>query len=404
MTGNVLQDKTIVLGVSGGIASYKAVDLASKLMQQGVTVRTIMTQNATRFVSSVTFQSITRQSVLVDLFDDSETNRIPHITINEGADLFVVAPATANILAKAAHGLADDALSTALLATGSSVVMVPSMNNRMWFSEATQQNLEILRNRGVHIVEPEVGRLACGEQSAAGRFPDTERVINYLRNLLIKEKDLEGRTVLVTAGGTHEPVDAVRFIGNRSSGKMGYAIAEAAHMRGAQVILVSGPSYLKSPYGVKLISVETAKQMHDAVMDYLDQSDVVVMAAAVADFKPSKYSAGKIKKESMPKSIEIELNPDILRAVSEKKGRRIVIGFAAESENIIENAVEKLKKKNLDMIVVNDIGRPDAGFGSDFNWAALIDSKGPLGDLEVYRKAELAEKIIDWSVSSMQKS
>lgn len=404
MTNNVFQNKNIILGITGGIASYKAVDLASKLARKGTTVKVIMTRNATRFVNPITFQSITGQPVLVDLFDDTGNDRIPHVSINEGSDLFVVAPATANILAKAAHGIADDALSTSLLATGSTIVMVPSMNNRMWFNEATQQNLETLKSRGVHIIEPDVGRLACGEQSAAGRFPDTERITNYLTNLLVKEKDLKGRVVLVTAGGTHEPVDAVRFVGNRSSGKMGYAVAGAAQMRGARVILVSGPTSLKPPYGVELINIETAGQMHDAIMGRLDQLDIIVMAAAVADFKPSKQSDGKIKKKSMPTSIEIELNPDILSAVSEKKGRTIVIGFAAESENIIENATEKLKKKDLDLIVANDIGRSDAGFGSDFNRAVLINSNGPMGDIEVYRKTELAEKIIDWSVSRIQES
>ncbi|MBE0447161.1 MAG: bifunctional phosphopantothenoylcysteine decarboxylase/phosphopantothenate--cysteine ligase CoaBC [Actinobacteria bacterium] len=399
----MFKGKTIALGVSGGIAAYKAVDLASELTQAGATVKIIMSENAVKFVSPITFQSITCQPVITDLFASNPQGRIYHISISEEADVIVIAPATANILAKAACGIADDTLSTTIVATRSAVVMIPAMNNYMWLNKATQHNLETLRERGIHIIEPEVGRLACGEEEAIGRFPKTETIIDYLKNLLTVVRGLEGKTILVTAGGTHEPIDPVRFIGNRSSGKMGYAIAEAAEARGGDVVLISGPTCLRPPYGIKVVNVETARQMKQAVLDYLPQADAVIMAAAIADFRPSEESVEKIKKEKMPKSLGLGLNPDILQMVSEKEGRRIVVGFAAESENIIESAVEKLKKKNLDLIVANNIGKPGVGFGSDLNLAILIDRSGPMGDLKTYRKSDLAGRIMDWLVGALKR-
>lgn len=410
MNENAFSGKTIALGVSGGIAVYKAVDLASKLAQRGAVVKTIMTDNAMKFVGPVTFQSVTGQPVLTDLFATDPRGKISHIAISEEADLFVVAPATANIMAKAAHGLADDALSTAILAARSMVIMIPAMNNYMWNNRATRHNMEILKSRDIRIMQPEVGRLACGEGNAVGRFPDTTTILTYLEDILTKSEpsrlnlDLAGKTIMVTAGGTREPIDPVRFIGNHSSGKMGYAIAEAARARGAQVILISGPTCLNPPQGAEVVSVETAQQMHDAVMENLDKADAVVMTAAVADFRPSSASIEKIKKERMPKSIEFELNPDILQAISKNKADKLVVGFAAESENIIENATKKIKKKGLDLIVANDIAKAGVGFGSDFNLAVLINKKGPVGDLETYKKTELAEKILDWLAGAFEKA
>jgi len=400
MTDNLLSGKTIVLGVAGGIAAYKAVDLASKLTQDGATVKTIMTQNATKFVGPITFQSVTGQPVVTDIFGSEQQGQIQHVSLSEEADLVVVAPATANIMAKAAHGLADDALSTTILAARSTVVMVPAMNNHMWFNKATQDNMEVLKSRGVRITDPEVGRLACGEEQAVGRFPKTGAIIDYLKNLLAEKNDLAGKTILVTAGGTHEPIDPVRFIGNRSSGKMGYAIAEAAKARGADVVLISGPSCLSAPHNVKTINIETARQMYEAVMDNLGAVNAVIMSAAVADFRPANQSGEKIKKGRMSKSIELELNPDILQLISDKKDKQLVVGFAAESENVIDNALQKIDKKKLDLIVANDISKEGVGFGSDLNLAVLIDNDGPMGQLKTYQKTELADKILDWLVEA----
>lgn len=404
MIDNILSGKTIILGVAGGIAAYKGVDLASKLTQEGAIVKTIMTQNATKFVGPITFQSVTGQSVVTDLFGAEQQGQIQHVSLSEEADLVVVAPATANIIAKAAHGLADDALSTIILAARSTVVMVPAMNNHMWFNKATQDNMEILKSRGVRITDPEVGRLACGEEQAVGRFPKTEAIIDYLKNLLAEKDDLVGKTILVTAGGTHEPIDPVRFIGNRSSGKMGYAVAEAAKARGADVVLVSGPSCLSAPRNVKVINIETARQMCEAVMDNLDSVDAVIMSAAVADFRPANPSGEKIKKEKMSKSIELELNPDILQLISDKKDEQLVVGFAAESENVVDNALKKIDKKKLDLMVANDISKEGVGFGSDLNLAVLIDKNGPMGELETYQKTELADKILDWLVKAFKRA
>ncbi|MDI6716512.1 MAG: bifunctional phosphopantothenoylcysteine decarboxylase/phosphopantothenate--cysteine ligase CoaBC [Actinomycetota bacterium] len=401
MVKSILEGKTVVLGVSGGIASYKAVDLASKLTQEGATVKVVMTANATKFVGSITFQAVTHQPVLTNLFEDSSQSAISHVSICKDADIFIVAPATANIIAKAAHGLADDALSTALLTASCTIVMVPAMNSQMWLNKATQHNLNVLKNRGIQIIEPEVGRLACGDEQAKGRFPETEFILNYMKDFLGKVQSLRGKTILITAGGTREPIDSVRFIGNRSSGKMGYAIAKAAKTKGANVILISGPTNLQPPFGVSMVYVETAQQMLQAVINNLSQADAVVMTAAVSDFRPAMKSNKKIKKESMPSSIELELNPDILEAISNKKDKQLVIGFAAETDNVLENATKKLKKKKLDLMVANDVSHPDFGFDSDFILAAFISDYGQQGSLEKYRKTELAEKVVEWIASKL---
>ncbi|MDI6816534.1 MAG: bifunctional phosphopantothenoylcysteine decarboxylase/phosphopantothenate--cysteine ligase CoaBC [Actinomycetota bacterium] len=396
MMETILQDKRIVLGVTGGIAAYKAADLASKLTQAGAVVKTIMSKNATHFVGPLTFKALTGQPVVTDLFASGSHGFIEHVSLAYEADLVVVAPATANILAKAAHGIADDALSTTLLAAEGPIVMVPAMNNHMWDNPATQANLLTLQERGVNILAPEVGRLACGSEEAMGRFPKTETVLEYLKDLFNAADILAGKTIIVTAGGTHEPIDAVRFIGNRSSGKMGYAIAGRAKACGAEVILISGPTGLRAPAGVRLIEVETALEMRRAVIDNLPGSAALIMAAAVADFRVAGKVNGKIKKERMDDGIALELNPDILQEVAGHKDRGLIIGFAAESENIIAHAILKLEKKKLDLIVANDIGRSDAGFGSDYNLAVLIDHDGPQGELAMYRKSDLASEIINW--------
>jgi phosphopantothenoylcysteine decarboxylase/phosphopantothenate--cysteine ligase len=401
MPEQILKNKTIVLGVSGGVAAYKAADLASKLTQAGATVKTVMTKNATHFVGPLTFQSVTGQPVITDLFAPDANGSIQHVSLCEEADIILVAPATANIIAKAAYGIADDALSTTLLAAQGPVMVVLAMNNHMWNNQATQDNIATIKKRGINVLEPEVGRLACGSERAVGRFPKTEAIIEHLTDILTVSSSLSGKTVLVTAGGTHEPIDAVRFIGNRSSGKMGYAIAATAQARGAEVILVSAPGCLQAPAGVRLIRVETALGMRRAVLDNLKGADALIMAAAVADFRAARQSEGKVKKGKMGASIALELNPDILQDVAAEKDRQVVIGFAAESEGIVDYAISKLKKKKLDLIVANDIGRTDAGFGSDMNFAVLVDGTGPLGELTMYRKADLAGHIIDWLVRAL---
>jgi phosphopantothenoylcysteine decarboxylase/phosphopantothenate--cysteine ligase len=401
----VLSGKVIALCVSGGIACYKAADLASRLVKAGAIVRTVMTKNATEFISPLTFEAITSQKVLTDLFSGSgeSDNSIGHISLSEAADIFVVAPATAHIIAKIANGICDDALSTTLLAARNRIIVAPAMNNHMWTNQATQDNVARLKERGLIIVGPETGRLACGEEEAIGRLASVDRIFSEIvgeiertlrermlsRQALLEHAssesaDLAGVKIVVTAGGTREPIDPVRYIGNRSSGKMGYAIAEAAISRGAEVVLITGPSCLEPPAGVNAVGVETALQMHAAVLEHLSSSDVLIMSAAVA-------AAVTAKKAEMP--VRSEKSSDSIQTI---------IGFAAESENIIPNAFEKLKRKNLDLIIANDISIKGAGFDSDLNYAVMVDRNGPVGELQMHRKTELSEAILDWLVAYRQ--
>ena len=385
-----MEPKHVVLGVTGSIAAYKAVDLASRLRQSGLTVHVVMTESATKLVGPATFRAITGQPVSTEMFELTNPFSIEHISLAEVADVMVVAPATANVIAKMAHGLADDLLTCTVLATRAPLVVAPAMHTAMWENPATQANVQQLRDRGVTFVGPAVGRLASGGHGA-GRFAPVPDVIDAIRQVLGRSADLAGRRIVVTAGGTQEPVDPVRFLGNRSSGKMGYAIAEAARDRGAQVTLVSGPTALRRPTGMRVVEVHTAIEMRDAVEEATTSTDVLIMAAAVADYRPSQPAGDKIKKSDEPMSLSLERTPDILAEVG---GPFVRVGFAAETTDVVENAKAKLRAKQLDLIVANDVSATDAGFGSDMNRCILIDANGT-EELDLLPKSEVADRILD---------
>jgi phosphopantothenoylcysteine decarboxylase / phosphopantothenate---cysteine ligase len=387
----MLTGKTVVLGVTGGIAVYKAADLASKLTQAGAIVRVIMTENAREFVTPLTFESITSNAVVTDMFDTNAEHRINHIAISEIADIIVIAPATANIIAKIAGGLADDMLTTTVLATHAPVVIAPAMHTAMWENPATKENTARLIKRGYHIIEPAIGRLASGGYGP-GRLPDNEVILANIKMVLAKKGDLAGKRIVVTAGGTQEPIDPVRIISNRSSGKMGYAIAEAARDRGAEVILITTPTALAKPVGVKISAVETAADMKTAVEKEVKASHILFMAAAVADYQVAEIAANKIKKESGKLTLNLVNTPDIL---AEVKGDFIKVGFAAESQDLIANARKKLEKKKLDLIVANDITAANCGFGSDTNQVVLIGKDLMPESLPLLSKREVADRILD---------
>jgi phosphopantothenoylcysteine decarboxylase/phosphopantothenate--cysteine ligase len=387
----MLTGKTIILGVTGGIAVYKSADLASKLVQAGAKVRIIMTKNAMEFVTPLTFEAITSNSVITDMFDTDAEHRINHIALSEIADVIVIAPATANFMAKIAGGLADDMLTTTVLATRAPVVIAPAMHTAMWENPITIENTVRLVKRGFNIIEPATGRLASGG-FGPGRLPETEVIIAHIKMVLGQKGDLAGKRIVVTAGGTQEPIDPVRIISNRSSGKMGYAIAEAARDRGAEVTLITTPTAISKPVGVKIIALETAIQMKYAVEKAVMDSDVLIMAAAVADYQASSVSTAKIKKESGDLILNLVHTPDIL---AEVKGSFLKIGFAAESQDLIANARKKVEKKNLDLIVANDITEEHSGFGADTNKVVLIGKDGMPESLPVMSKRAVADRILD---------
>jgi len=387
----MLSGKTVVLGITGGIAAYKAADLASKLTQAGARVRVIMTRSAQEFVTPLTFEAITTNAVITDMFETTAEHRINHISLAEVADVIVVAPATANIIAKIAGGIADDMLTTTILATRAPVVLVPAMHTQMWDNSITRENIERLKKRGFYLIEPETGRLASGG-FGAGRFPETASIIGHISKVTGFSGDLKGKQLVVTAGGTQEPIDPVRIISNRSSGKMGYAIAEAARDRGAEVVLITTPTALVQPSGMQIVRVDTAVQMKEAVEIALKKADALIMAAAVADYQAASVAKNKIKKEKGKLSLELVNTPDIL---SEVNGNFLKIGFAAESQDLIQNATKKIKKKNLDLIVANDITEEHSGFGSDTNKISLIGKDGKPENLPVLDKRAAAEKILD---------
>jgi len=392
----MVKDKTVVLGVTGSIAAYKAAELASKLTQAGAKVDVVMTKCATEFVTPLTFRSITHRPVATDMFANPDEYDIEHIALAERAEVVVIAPATANIMAKLAAGIADDMLCCTVLATKAPVVLAPAMNVHMWENAITQENLTKLRNRGFKIVEPGYGALACGE-TGKGRLADVEDILAAIRRILDRKSDLAGKHVVVTAGGTQEPIDPVRLICNRSSGKMGYALAEAARERGAKVTLISAPTTLPAPDGVEMVQVQTALQMREAVLKAVPGADALIMAAAVADYRPATAAKSKLKKEEFPlMQLELIRNPDI---ISEVKGNLIKVGFAAESENAVQNATVKLKNKGLHLIVANNITEAGSGFGADTNKVALIDARGNVDELPLMPKSEVAHRILDKVVS-----
>ena len=384
----------IVVGVTGGIAAYKTVYLVSMLKKLGMNVDVIMTKNAREFVAPLTFETISQNPVTTDTFKRERSWEIGHISLARKADLIVVAPATANILAKMAHGIADDMLSTTLLATEAPVLVAPAMNTVMWQAKATQENIRMLKERGVSVLTPTSGELACGE-IGEGRMPEPEAIAEEIQKLLAIKSDLKGMRVLVTAGATREKFDPVRFISNPSTGKMGYAVAEAARDRGAEVTLISGPTALEKPAGVVLISIETTADLHREMLALAKQFDIVVQAAAPADYRFACQSESKVKKSDSPVTLELVPNPDVARAVGEQKTKtQVLVGFAAETENIVQNARTKLESKNLDVVVANDITMDGAGFATDTNIAALI-TRDSETSYQKMSKRELADHILD---------
>ncbi len=383
----------VILGVTGCIAAYKSAIVLRQLQQAGCEVLPVMTASAARFIGPLTLEKLSGHKVVSDLFEDQST-AIEHIALARSADLLLVAPATANILAKFAHGLADDFLSTLYVSTTTPVVMAPGMNVEMWRHPATRRNLEILRERGVVVVEPESGYLACGEVGE-GRLADPARIAEAVLGALGRTRGLAGIRVLVTAGPTVEDIDPVRFISNRSSGKMGYAIADEARRRGAEVTLVSGPCHLPAPAAVEFVPVRSAAQMAKAVFGRYESSDVVVMAAAVADFTPKKVEDRKIKKQDGLDGIQLVATTDILRELGSRKKNQFLVGFAAESERLRANAREKLLKKNLDLIVANDISQPEIGFQSDLNRVSVMDADGSEEISPILPKDQVAKLIWD---------
>ena len=390
--------KSVLLGVSGGIAAYKSAEVVRVLRPDGYRVQAVMTRAATKFITPLTLASLTGNKVITDLFADSsadETLRsaIEHIEVAQSADLLLVAPATADVLAKFALGLADDFLSTAHLAFEGPLVLAPAMNTRMWEHPATRENLALLRSRGARIVDPDSGELACGTVGP-GRLAEPAVIADVVRDALRESGDLEGECVLVTAGPTREALDPVRFLSNRSSGRMGFAIAEAAARRGARVILVAGPVDLPTPGHCERIDVVSAQQMHDAVMSRFDEATVAVMAAAVADYRPRSASAKKLKKRDGVPEIDLEETPDILRSAGERKGQRVLIGFAAETEGLESNARRKLQSKGCDLIVANPVGG-STGFDVDLNQGLLLSTDGDVVRLDPMSKGRMAERILD---------
>ena len=386
--------KNILIGVTGGIAAYKVVELASLLKKSGANVKVMMTKHATEFVSPRTFQEITNNAVSVEMFADAANFNVAHISLAKFADLIVIAPATANFLAKMAHGIADDLLTTTILAFDKKILLCPSMNTKMFENPATQANLATLKARGVEILEPNAGNLACGT-IGKGRLPEPIEICAEIEKFFAENKILAGKKVLVTAGGTIEAIDPVRFIGNRSSGKMGFEIAKSAIKSGAEVILIAGNSNLEPPSGLKeFIKVESALEMREAVLNHFETANCVIMSAAVADYRVKTPSEQKVKKSAENLTLELVKNPDILRELGTLKKSQILIGFAAETQNILEYAQKKLVEKNLNFIVANDVTAEGAGFNVSTNIASIIWRNGEVENFSKMSKANLAEKII----------
>ena len=392
------QDRRVVLGVTGSIAIYKAVDLASKLTQAGALVDVLMTPSALEFVTPLTFRSVTHRPVITNLFDSQSPEAIEHVALAQEADVLVVAPATAHTLAKLAWGMADDPVSTTALATSAPLVLAPAMDAGMWEHPAVQANAETLKERGALIVGPASGHLASGLKGQ-GRLVETQELMGHIAQVLGRHGDLADRTVLVSAGGTQEPVDPVRTLTNRSSGKMGYAVAEAARDRGAQVVLVAGPTALPDPAGVRLVRTSTAEAMREAVLEACHDAHVLIMAAAVADYRPVNVSPDKVKREAGRWSLELEPTPDIL---AEAPAHLVRVGFAAESASLIENAHLKLHEKGIDLIAANDITQPGSGFDADTNQVVILDALDNQEELPLLPKYEVAQRLLDRVVTLLQ--
>ena len=386
-----LANKHVVLGVTGSIACYKALDLASKLVQAGALVDTIMSYGATQFVTPLAFQSITHRAVVTDSFDSNSEYSVEHVALAQQADVIVVAPATVHCIAKLALGLADDPLTTTIIAAKCPLMVAPAMDGNMYDHPATQSNIATLKKRGVVIAGPGTGRLASG-LSGVGRLLETQELLGYISYTIGKDGDLAGRTVVVSAGGTMEPIDPVRVITNHSSGKMGYALAEAARDRGADVVLVTAPTSLPDPALVNVVQIRTAEQMGEAIQRHLDKADALVMAAAVADYRPATAADQKIKKAEDEMNISLAKTTDILKSA---EGNYVRVGFAAESQNLVENAKAKVASKKLDLIVANDITAEGSGFGSDTNQVTFIDRYMQVEELPLLTKYDVSNRILD---------
>lgn len=390
----ILSGKEIILGITGGIAAYKGAELVRQLTRKGAEVHVVMTRNAQKFITPLTFQTLSGNPVQTDLFSLFEGSKIGHVALADIAEVLVIAPATANIIGKVANGIADDFLSTMIMATRSPVLFAPSMNVNMWGSPVVQRNVATLREGGYHFIGPEEGDLAC-ETIGQGRLAAVEDIVERIEDLLV-EKDLAGHRLLITAGPTHEPIDPVRFIANRSSGRMGFALARMAKMRGADIVLISGPTHLPVPEGnIQYIPVRTASEMRDAVLRHYEGCSAIIKAAAVSDYRPKSVSSQKLKKLSRPSSLALERNPDIIAEIGSAKGDRVLVGFAAETEDLIANAREKLRKKHLDLIVANDVSRSDSGFETETNRVVIIDSTGKAKSLPLMSKGEVANEVLD---------
>ena len=387
--------KTVVLGVSGGIAAYKACDVVSRLRKENIQVNVIMTKHATEFVSALTFQSISQNPVAVEMFEPVTNWDIEHISLAKKADIFLIAPATANVIGKIANGIADDMLSTTVMATKAPVVIAPAMNTNMYENPVTQANIQKLKDLGYIFIEPGYGRLACGDLGP-GKLAEPDLIVENIKFLLNKTDELKGKNVLVTAGPTQEAIDPVRYITNKSTGKMGYALAYQAALMGAKVTLVTGPTNIEIPFGIsEVIKIKSAGQMYEAVTSSFDEMDIVIKSAAVADYKPKNISDSKIKKSDSDLVLELDRNKDILFELGKLKTKQVLVGFAAETDDLIANAQKKLAKKNLDFIVANDLKQEGAGFAGDTNIAKLLFADGNIVELPIMTKNQLSKEIYD---------
>jgi phosphopantothenoylcysteine decarboxylase/phosphopantothenate--cysteine ligase len=389
-----LEERTVVFGLSGGIACYKACEAVRLLVGRNARVRVVMTAGAQQFVTPLTLQALSRNPVATDTFSLTQESEIGHIRLADSADVLVVAPATADLIGKMAAGIADDLLTTVLLATRAPVVVAPAMNVHMWEHPAVQENMARLAGRGVRVVGPASGSLACGYEGA-GRLVEPDVLVEEILHVLAPQ-DLAGQRVVVTAGPTEEPIDPVRYVSNRSSGKMGYAVARVARRRGAEVTLVTGPVAIAPPPGVRVVPVASAREMLKAAEEAFAPATVLVAAAAVADYRPRRALTQKLKKSAATLALELDRNPDILRELAARKGRRLVIGFAAETQDVVAEARRKLREKRCDLMVANDVTAPDAGFGSDTNRVRLLDAQGLDEELPVLPKEDVADRILDW--------
>ncbi len=398
-----LKDRTILLGVTGGIAIHKSLDYASQLVKWGASVHVVMTKNATRLINPLQFQVISRNPVLLDLFETGEDWKPPHIDLADRADLLTIVPATANIIGKMANGIADDALSTVAVSVHCPILVAPAMNGHMYQNPFVQQNIDTLSKHGVQFVEPVSGDLACGYQGV-GRLNEVDAIFERTKAILNLQQDLHGKRILVTAGATREYIDPVRFITNRSSGKMGYALAEAAARRGATVQLISGHATVPPPpTEIEICNVETTQEMHEEVLQRFKEIDIVIMAAAPADYRPAEFSPNKIKKHTDTLNIALQKNPDTAQTIGENKMHQLTVCFAAETNDVLENAKEKLIRKNCDLIVANDILAEGAGFAGDTNIVTLLDKAGNCEQLPLLTKQEVANAIFDRIVKLMEK-